>query len=240
MAITGGRVSPEEQLRRDAEAAAQRQREEADRRAREDAQAASAASTGAQTGQTQAQTGYNFATTQPTAAVGFGAQITQPAFETQQQALVEGQVAQQRAEKEAALNQQIWNARMASLQRSAGSAPAVGGGAPVANEEAARAVAFGRAKDQAGQIAAASLQSLQNILNARGTTGSTEEARGVADIVGGAGSGLQEVTREQLLQDLQRAAEVADRNYAGGITQRGQDLASQQSLYSLAGAGRLY
>ena len=118
-----------------------------------------------------------------------------------------------------------------------------GGGAagPAANEEAARAAAFARAKDRAGQVARASLTSLREALGGRGLLGGGAEVRGTADIIGGAAGDLGDFEREQLIQDLDRSADVSDRERAAGLTERGQNLGYRQSLLSLFNAGqRLY
>lgn len=106
-----------------------------------------------------------------------------------------------------------------------------------ADAEAARQAAFARAKDQAAQIARASLSGLRNVMGERGISGSNIEALKSAGIIGDVGGVLGDVNREQLIHDLaaqQRGAEV---QYEGGITQRGQDiqreLAQRQALMGL-------
>jgi len=102
------------------------------------------------------------------------------------------------------------------------------------NEQAARAAAFARAKDQAGQTARSSLTALEGLMANRGQAGSGLEGALSSDIISGGAGRVNEFTREQLMQDLNRAAEVSNRNYAGAITQRGQDISSRnQSLSAL-------
>lgn len=110
--------------------------------------------------------------------------------------------------------------------------PAPGG--PAGDENLARASAFARAKDQAGQTARASLTALEGLMANRGQAGSGLEGELSAGIISGGAGRVNEFTREQAIQDLNRAAEISDRNYQGAITQRGQDLgARQQSLSAL-------
>ena len=103
--------------------------------------------------------------------------------------------------------------------------------------DAARAAAFARAKDQAGNIGRASLTGLQNAMAGRGISGSGIELGQMGEIVGGAGRELGEVNREQLIQDLAAAQHGADIQYTGGIEQRGQDIqaeaARRQALLGL-------
>ncbi len=107
-------------------------------------------------------------------------------------------------------------------------------------EDHARAASFGRAKELSGQNAQASLTALQDVMADRGMSGSTVEGNATAGILGGARGGMNDFIREQLLQDLARQAQIADQTYQGNITQRGQDLASRQSLLSLMSAPGLY
>lgn len=135
--------------------------------------------------------------------------------------------------------------RLASIQglmgasggASAGAAP---GGNIAHDEEGARAAAFGRAKEQAGNTANAALKALEGVMSARGLKGSSIEGSATADIIGGGSDDVNDYTREQLMQDLNRAAQIGDRNYAGAITMRGQDLSKMQSLLGLFSGGGAY
>ena len=111
----------------------------------------------------------------------------------------------------------------------------VGGGA-------AQDAIFARAKDKAGQISRASLTGLRNALGERGISGSGIEAMQSAGILGNAEAGLGDVNREQMIQQLQRQAQIQDLTYQGGIQQRGQDLQAMnpQSLIGLITARGLY
>lgn len=108
------------------------------------------------------------------------------------------------------------------------------------NEAAARAAAFARAKEQAGANALAGLKAVQNVAADRGMMGSSWSGALEGQAMGGGLGQLQDFTREQLIQDLNRNAQVSDTQYAGNITQRGQDLARQQALFALLNVGGLY
>ena len=92
------------------------------------------------------------------------------------------------------------------------------------DESAARAAAFARAKEQAGQTGRAALTGLRESLASRGMLGGGAEAVGTGQVVGATGGMINEFTRDQLMSDLQRSGQLADRNYAGGLQARGQDI----------------
>lgn len=122
-------------------------------------------------------------------------------------------------------------------------APPVGAPAgPTGDENAARAAAFARAKDMAGKTARSSLTALQEIMASRGEAGGGREFEGTQAILEGGQSRINEFGREQLMNDLNRAADISDRDYQGAITQRGQDLGQrQQSLQALLSLlGQIY
>lgn len=103
------------------------------------------------------------------------------------------------------------------------------------NEQAARDAAFARAKEQAGSTALASVNALKDIMAGAGKMGSSLESQGIAGVVGGGAHDLNNFTRDQLMLDLNRAADIGDQQYQGGITQRGQDIAAQnQRISSIA------
>jgi hypothetical protein len=181
-------------------------------------------------------------------SVGSGT-ITRPAYEQQQQTQLEGLLGTQAAEASAA-NLSETDKRRAALQADAeqrrlgyiktltGQAPAAIGpqGGPAFDENAARAAAFGRAKEQAGQTALASLKALNDVMAEQGLTGSSQESQGVASIVGGGTGAVNNFTRTQLIADLNRAAQIADQNQQNAITQRGQNMSQIPSLVSLLSA----
>lgn len=156
---------------------------------------------------------------------------------------------QQQGAEAALLNQRAglsdasFDKRLGLLQGGmAGAAPpqVAGVGGPNADEAGARAAAFARAKEQAGLNANAGITALKQLMAGRGLQGSSIEANAMADVVGGGQSDINDFTREQLIQDLGRSAQVSDRTYAGNVQQRGQDLAYKQALLGLMNSGPLY
>lgn len=114
-------------------------------------------------------------------------------------------------------------------------------------EDAARAAAFARAKDQAGEVARSAMSGLNNAMGARGIARSRFSGGGAADIIGRGANQMGEVVREQQIQDYNRAQQRASEHYQGEIAQRGQDvsmrgqdiqtqLARQQALMGLFGS----
>src|SRR3990167_7770732 len=85
-----------------------------------------------------------------------------------------------------------------------GAGDGLGGTAPqvsMPDTSAARNAIFARAKDQAGQTARAALTGLQGEMAGRGLLGSGIEGSEMANIIGQAAGGVNEVTREQAIQD---------------------------------------
>lgn len=115
-----------------------------------------------------------------------------------------------------------------------------GSGAGGQQEEAARAAAFARAKEQAGSTALSSLRGLEDYSAGRGQTGSSMERSMIGDVVGGAAGQVNEFTRDQLIADLQRAAQLSDQEYQGNITQRGQNMALTPAMLGLVGQRAAY
>lgn len=203
--------------------------------------------------QTQAETAQMMPSVAPLAGNAQGSMVTQGAYEGQAQTQLEATLEQQAAagnvaaqkellQQRATLSDETFAKRLAALS-------AMGGGgtseptttAPAFDEAAARATAFGRAKDQAGQTALASLQALHDVMAGRGMAGSTVEGDATAEIIGGAGNDVNHATDNQLIADLDRAAQISDREASLGVTRRGQDMSQQQSLMALLNAsGSLY
>lgn len=106
------------------------------------------------------------------------------------------------------------------------------------DEAAARAAAFARAKDQSGQINRGAVESLRSLYAGSGNVGA--QRQGLENIVASGAADLNEFTRDQLMADLEREADVSDLTYTGNITQRGQDInrpfnPQLQALISLMG-----
>lgn len=135
----------------------------------------------------------------------------------------------------ARLQAQAEQTRMGFVSQVAGNtAPHVGAtSGPAPDETAARAAAFARAKDQAGMTANAALEGLRAATTSRGVNGSTIEGEGLARIIGGGAGEVNRYTTDQLMSDLNRTADISDRNYQGDITQRGQDMSQLASLLGL-------
>jgi hypothetical protein len=126
------------------------------------------------------------------------------------------------------------NSLFAQINRPAApSAATITHGSVNGNEGDARAAAFSRAKDQAGRIARSSLTAIAEQMADRGVTGGGMQALREAGAISGAGAELQDLTRDQMIADVNREADIADMDYQGKITQRGQDLANRQSYMSL-------
>lgn len=161
--------------------------------------------------------------------------LTQPGFENQQQTQLEGTLKSSQMTQAAKLQADAEARRLGYIKTLTGSqSPEVAGqGGPAFDENAARAAAFGRAKEQAGQTALSSLKALNDVMASQGLTGSSQEASGVANIIGGGTGAVNDFTRTQLMQDLNRAADIADRNQQNKITQRGQNMSQIPSLVSL-------
>jgi hypothetical protein len=163
-----------------------------------------------------------------TAITGKGT-VSQGAYEGQQSALLNAEL-----QKEAEARRLGYLSTITG-QQSPAVADQVG---PASNEVAARAAAFARAKEQAGQTALASVNAIKDVMGERGLMGSSVEGNAVAGAVGGGTGAINNFTRDQLMTDLNRAADIADKNQQNRITQRGQDLSLIPSLMGLITSGR--
>lgn len=117
------------------------------------------------------------------------------------------------------------------LGSSSGSASSSGSGGgsgygtvAMPDTSAAMDATFARAKDQTGQNTRASLTALENELGASHMLGSGLEAGAKSNLIAKGGNGLNEVTREQAIQDALAKQRQAQMTYQGNITQRGQDI----------------
>lgn len=100
--------------------------------------------------------------------------------------------------------------------------------------------AFARAKDTAGLLALQRTAGARTSAMQHGTTGGGREIAGLDSILGDTVDNLTGVATAQAEQEAQRGYEVANRNYAGAITQRGQEIGLTPSLLSLIAAQRRY
>lgn len=122
---------------------------------------------------------------------------------------------------------------------SAGTGGPVSGGAAIPgigpiDTSAATSAAFGAAKDQSGQEAQASLKSLRGLMGANGLSGSGMEAEGDKGIVESALGEMGTASRQNATTQAGNALDEAKTNQAAAITQRGQDIASEEANASLA------
>ncbi len=118
-----------------------------------------------------------------------------------------------------------------------------GGGTPTNPEtfQKAQEAAFARAKDRAGLISKSAITGLRDNMAARGTLGSGMEGEQTANILSGAAGGLGDVNREQMIKEANSAQHIADQEYQGGITQRGQNIQAMQGLLAaLRSGGSIY
>lgn len=83
---------------------------------------------------------------------------------------------------------------------------------------------FGRAKDRIGKLGRGSMKALANMFASRGLSGSGHESKALADEIGGMRGELADVVTNQALESVRREAAIHDRDYAGGLSQRGQDI----------------
>lgn len=119
-----------------------------------------------------------------------------------------------------------------------GSGPA---GAPTlapVDTTAAQSAAFGKAKDQVGLETSGALTGLRSALGGRGMLGSGLEERGTAAVANKGQGELGDVSRQAAVTSADLANENAKTNFQGGITERGQTLASEAAANSLASGER--
>jgi hypothetical protein len=95
---------------------------------------------------------------------------------------------------------------------------------PEADSQGAMAASFARAKDTAGQLAAASLRSLRDVFAGRGMLGSGNEGEQSRAILQAGAGQLGDVSREQAIQSSAMRERENALNYQGAIQQRGQSI----------------
>ena len=99
---------------------------------------------------------------------------------------------------------------------------------------AANAATFAGAKDTIGQIGGASIESLKGVSAERGAGDlATAAAPGLA---AGVAQRAADVPRQETISNADTATGLANRNYAGDIQKRGQNLGMGQSILSLLGS----
>jgi hypothetical protein len=107
------------------------------------------------------------------------------------------------------------------------------GGLELPNMDASNSATFSRAKDAVGQQSRAALTSLNDELGAQGQIGGGAQVQGTRDIIQSGAGNLGEVSRDLAIQNSNQAADFAKTRYSGGITQRGQDIQSQEAAAQL-------
>lgn len=100
--------------------------------------------------------------------------------------------------------------------------------------------AFARAKDKAGLLALQRSAGTRTAAMQHGTTGGGREIAGLDGILGDAADNLTGVATAQAENEARRGYEVENRNYAGALQQRGQEIGLMPSLLSLINAQRRY
>src|SRR5258706_2667096 len=120
--------------------------------------------------------------------------------------------------------------------------PGVGGHLPtltLPDQTASNAASFATAKDTVGKTGRASLDALRGELGATGNLGSGAEVQGVKDVIQSGAGELGQVSRDQAVKNTDLKTDIAKTNYAGGITQRGQDVSAQEAQARLAQEERI-
>lgn len=120
----------------------------------------------------------------------------------------------------------------------------VSGGAPVGqlqlpDQSGKTNAIYATAKDQVGKSGRASVTALRDELGATGALGGGAEVQGTRDIIANAAGDLGQVSRDQAGKQADLSADFAKTNYAGGITQRGQDVSASEAQARLAQESRL-
>jgi hypothetical protein len=169
-------------------------------------------------------------------SAGGGAQsITQDGYENQELERLRTKSNIEEMEAKARLSDEAFSKRMAMFSSSGGDSGGgdTGTGVDPAVTEAARAAAFARAKDQAGQTGRAALDAIQNVLGATGRLGGGYEADAKAAVVGGARADVNEFTRDQLMSDLDFLQAQDDRQFSANEKAKDRRAQERQSLLSM-------
>ena len=134
------------------------------------------------------------------------------------------------------------DARLENVWGKIQSLPPIDGGLPSQDpsDTAAHNAILARKKDELGLAGRGAVNSLTNLMSTSGLSGGGYEQKGLADIVGGTQTQFGESIRDQAIQDQGRLNQVSDRNYAGNLQRRGQDMARQQAIMQLLNIGGMY
>lgn len=107
------------------------------------------------------------------------------------------------------------------------------------DQSAASAASFATAKDRVGKTSRASLDALRGELGASGMLGGGAEGQLTRDVIQSGAGELGQVSRDQAVKETDVASDFAKTNFAGGITQRGQDVSASEAQARLAQEARL-
>jgi len=117
-----------------------------------------------------------------------------------------------------------------------------GGGGDVAepSSSAAEDAAFARAKERIGRTTRGAMTAMGSQMAERGITGSGIEGAATRDIINAGAGQLGDTTREQMIQSLERARQVADRNFAARQARRAQYAQLLPSFLQMFNTGATY
>ncbi|MDR7420024.1 MAG: hypothetical protein QN178_14060 [Armatimonadota bacterium] len=101
-----------------------------------------------------------------------------------------------------------------------------------ADTSAARALAYGRAKDTIAGEHAAAARALETALTARGLTGTGLEARGRRDLARASLAALANIAAQQAAEEAALQNRLAELGYQGNLSQRGQDINAMLGRYN--------
>ncbi len=105
---------------------------------------------------------------------------------------------------------------------------------PTEQVHSAQDLAFARAKDRVAQNARASVNALRSEMAGRGIASAPGAPSGIqenaeAGVLAGGGSDLANTITQQAQDEAAQAANAYQQQYAGGITQRGQDISAKSA-----------
>jgi hypothetical protein len=106
-------------------------------------------------------------------------------------------------------------------------------GLPGSPAAAASDMAFARAKDKAGLLAAARNKDIKEQAVSRGFASDGEDARRISGVIDDAGSYLSGVATQQAQDESSRAQHVEDRNFSAGTAMKQSNLSLLPSLLAL-------
>lgn len=115
-----------------------------------------------------------------------------------------------------------------------GGTPASLAGIDLPDQSGSNDAIFAKAKDAVGRESRAAITSLNDELGSQGMLGGGAQAQATKDIVSDAAGNEGQVTRDLASKNADMSADFAKTNYQGKITQRGQDIQSQEAAAQMA------